>query len=1024
MFSTHRPNSSSPFRWHSVLRRLMGTLPHKPSARRTAGRPHGSSHAANLSCTVESLEQRQLLSATWGAAALDSEPSTQAEPNQPEMEMRVGTNVEGVYDWMASWMFTDAFKHSRDWQSNEMNLTQGQFEWNGSRSVSTDEHGWVTELASWTTPSGDQMQQWVTTLMFQDLGAGHYPAGIYRAEWDGDGTIAAGDLVIEGDVVRVVSEGMTADGRHFAEVEVNAAGEGIYLQLRDVNPNDPMRNFNFWMPDWQGHSFAGQRDWTPGSTESPFHPRFLESLQPFDNLRMMQLLGTHEYGDDTAFEDHTVSWEDRRLLTDARQVQLDSISSGAAIEYVVELANTLQKDIWVNMPHAATADYVSGFATYVRDYLNPNLQVTVEYSNEIWNQLPWFPAYHWMTDQLAANGLTEADRTAFAAAQIREDFDIWSQVFSGQQQRINRIVGPMPSDTAMTEELLGHLAGAFDSVALNGYYLPDYDERQLFTVNTTADDVLDTAWNSIATTLGFVREQQDVVAQFEQQLGREIPVHLYEAGPHFDGMDPTYQTAFSEASQSDRIYDLQQLMINGMYDLGIVELNDYQHTHRYADSPWGNFGSLTWQEQPIAEAEKFRSLIDTVEGRMIDLNNSRPVISDVQDALVEAGDSISFSFTVGDLETDASALLIMADSSESMRIPDENLVISGSGTDRTLTVTTVPGELGRAMVSVLVVDAQHGTALDTFYVDIVDSLNEPPQALHPVYTTAEDTAFEFDLAEAVSDDHDSIEQLEITFFPEWLGQIEVLPDGRTARFTPHPDLYGTIDFWFRATDSEGLEGWGSVTVSVDAVNDAPTANDGFYQVLEDEELWIFIGDLVDDVETDWLDLTFQFDSQQHGSVVRSAGGWNLIFTPDTNYAGTASFGYTVFDDGTPVESASGLVTVEVLPVNDAPTAQGGQLSAVAGQPLQFDLLDFASDVETAAALLSFEVWDYGDGAAVLGPDGHTVSFTPPSDFSGEYQLWYRVADEEGVERWGMIQIDVQSALAVDQVFSSPLALPL
>jgi len=49
------------------------------------------------------------------------------------------------------------------------------------------------------------------------------------------------------------------------------------------------------------------------------------------------------------------------------------------------LANELHKDLWINVPAHATDDYVSNLAALVRDTLAPDLNVYVEYSNEVWN---------------------------------------------------------------------------------------------------------------------------------------------------------------------------------------------------------------------------------------------------------------------------------------------------------------------------------------------------------------------------------------------------------------------------------------------------------------------------------------------------------------------------------------------------------------------------------------------------------------------------------------------------------------
>ena len=1084
--------------------------------------------------SLEHLEDRRLLAAVMGDNPDDAAPVTAPH------EMQIGTNVEGVYDWMAGWTFTDAIKHSRDWISHEYNTTTGEFTWHGQRPVAQDDRGWATQLDSWTNNDGQEIQQWIGTLMFNEVGAGNYPAGIYRMEWDGEGTFADGDLSIEWDVNGIVEEGTMVGGRHYAEIDVNAAGAGLYLQIRNINPERPLENFNFWMPDYEGQSFVGQRDWTPDAEFSPFHPLFLERLAPFETLRFTQMLGTHEYEDGAALE-----WSDRREVTDARQVMVDSTARGMSVEYVIELANTLQTDIWVNMPHTATPDYVERFATLVRDTLDPALKINVEWSNEVWNALPWFPAYHWITDQLNSMGDGAPGRNEFIASQINQDFNIWSSVFEDQQDRVVRVVASAVGWPEMTRELLTHLGDNYDAVSIAGYFAPDYDERN-FTAATTADEVLDVAFASIPTTLGFVQEHQELIEEFESSLGREIPLVLYESGPHFDAGETDFQAAFTQAFVSPRIYDAERLLINGMHDLGVDAMYDYQYTQGVSDNAYGNFGSLAAQNQPVEDAHKYRALLEGLDGSAIDMMNARPTLSDMPRRYVVAGEALTVDFTVGDAETAVGDLTIMVDSSESLHVPNSSIAVTGTESDRMLHIQTTDGLYGRALISTLVIDADGGTVVDTFYLEIVPPedtppplppppenppappedppplpedpslppeqntpptavsgqfttredeelwielldhgfdaetswegltftvdavsggsaeivdiysnviftphenysgpasvswtvtddgnpalsasgamsitvtpVNDEPVALQPFYQTPEDVPFLLNLSDAVMDVDHAVEDLAVTFFDEWLGTIEVLWDGQTAEFVPTENYSGIVDMWFQAVDPDGAETWGSVTVEVLPVNDAPTAVDAAYETFEDESIWISVDDLVDDVETDLNHLILQFHSVHGGTVTPGPEGWNLIFTPDANFNGTASFEFTVTDDGPPALSASAHVDVNVIPVNDAPVATNGFITTQASTQTTIDLLEYASDVETPGSQLYFEVFGCCDGQVQLLSDGHSMTVTPDPGFIGDIEVWYRVFDEEGREEWGMIRISMVDSVVTDTVF--------
>jgi hypothetical protein len=77
----------------------------------------------------------------------------------------------------------------------------------------------------------------------------------------------------------------------------------------------------------------------------------------------------------------SVYWTDRQKTTKFSF----SDAKGMPYEYIVKLANTLGKDLWVNIPYHASDDYIRQMARFFRDSLSPNLHLYVEYSNEVWN---------------------------------------------------------------------------------------------------------------------------------------------------------------------------------------------------------------------------------------------------------------------------------------------------------------------------------------------------------------------------------------------------------------------------------------------------------------------------------------------------------------------------------------------------------------------------------------------------------------------------------------------------------------
>ena len=142
-----------------------------------------------------------------------------------------------------------------------------------------------------------------------------------------------------------------------------------------------------------------------------FTPMFIKALQPFDHLRFMGLLGTNYktgfYGDTG---NHIIAWDHRSFVNDSTQKGWSDLRPGKhgwAWEYVLLLANEVNKDIWINIPVSAsgclpypepncekdTTSYIYQLALLLKngnDYtgnkgLNNNLKIYIEHSNEVWN---------------------------------------------------------------------------------------------------------------------------------------------------------------------------------------------------------------------------------------------------------------------------------------------------------------------------------------------------------------------------------------------------------------------------------------------------------------------------------------------------------------------------------------------------------------------------------------------------------------------------------------------------------------
>lgn len=563
--------------------------------------------------------------------------------------MAVGMNLESVVDWSPAWTFTDAFKASRPWISQAFNPVTWGTTWSPDQAptLDLDANGNVRSLKTWTQ-NGVQMRQFAGTLMFNALG-GDYAGGTYRAEWDGTGVVTFGFDAV------VTASGRTAGGRNYADLRVTPTDSGIFMRIEQTSPTDPVRDFNVWMPDWNGRSFVGER-WQPGAAFSPFHPLFLERLGPFKTLRFMGMQETNT--------SDIATWGQRRDTNDIRQgsgaegTPSEPVANGISLEYMVELANELDADPWFNMPYLADDEFVRNFASYVRDHLEQGRTAYVEWANEVWNFGWGFEASEWVKQRWTAEGLDpDYGQWIVTAREAKRDFDIWSSVFAGQTDRIVRVAAGQAANAWIVEQIAANMGGAYDAIALAPYITFTDEQRAAYTSATTVDRILADAWTNVATSIQWTREHADLAARLSAaENGRPIKLVAYEGGPHLDGRGASYQNAFHAATNDPRMGDIYRAYLKGLDEAGLDLYVDFQFTGQAGAAPWGDFAKLHRMDEPLATAWNYAAVAAAADGSLWSVTTPPPpavvTVGIVDGSAAEAGldpGTIRFTRTGGDL---------------------------------------------------------------------------------------------------------------------------------------------------------------------------------------------------------------------------------------------------------------------------------------------------------------------------------------------------------------------------------------
>jgi Cadherin-like domain len=134
----------------------------------------------------------------------------------------------------------------------------------------------------------------------------------------------------------------------------------------------------------------------------------------------------------------------------------------------------------------------------------------------------------------------------------------------------------------------------------------------------------------------------------------------------------------------------------------------------------------------------------------------------------------------------------------------------------------------------------------------------------------------------------------------------------------------------------------------------------------------------------------------HGQVGLNNG--DVIFLPDANFHGTASFTYTVTDQYGLQSTAT--ATLDIAAVNDAPVTTGETGSTTEDNAVYFNIADLLQndtdvDIATDGQTLSISgIASSSHGTATLTGDGR-IKFVPDANFHGLANFTYLVSDGNG-----------------------------
>jgi hypothetical protein len=302
--------------------------------------------------------------------------------------------------------------------------------------------------------------------------------------------------------------------------------------------------------------------------------------------------------------------------------------------------------------------------------------------------------------------------------------------------------------------------------------------------------------------------------------------------------------------------------------------------------------------------------------------------------------------------------------------------------------------------------------VDDVRIVVDGAVNNEPVAVDDTVVVDEDAAVTFDVRSNDSDADGDALTVELLGSVAH-GTLVVNADG-TLTYTPVANFSGEDTFTYRLSDGQAQSGTATVIITVEAVNDAPVANDVAVVTEEDAAVTIDLAASVSDIDTVPVALAIEIVAgPAHGILVQNADG-SFTYTPEPDYFGPDQFSYRVNDGA--LNSNVATVSIAVQAVNDAPVFTSvpittvqvpGELSApgdrafhvggTAGTPMPVELTLVGRDsgkyevgfyrVDDALGRIgSLRPQDAGYLEAALAPDRAVVGFNLRSALGAQTPL--------------------------------------
>ncbi|OQX17613.1 MAG: hypothetical protein BWK80_39440, partial [Desulfobacteraceae bacterium IS3] len=441
--------------------------------------------------------------------------------------------------------------------------------------------------------------------------------------------------------------------------------------------------------------------------------------------------------------------------------------------------------------------------------------------------------------------------------------------------------------------------------------------------------------------------------------------------------NPTLLPAGNLLVNGSKVFPYSPAMVNNSADLAIEIKPDL---HKYGTA---NITITATDANKASVTKIFKVTVNRI--------NYPPTITPdvILDQSVDADKTTSpITFTIGDIETSASALTVTATSSDKTLVPDTGLKLSGTDTARTLLITPAQYQFGNAVITISVKDGDgvstsKSFALKVNWVNHAPTITDLPLTPITINENSQTADIQFTIGDVdwkavptqlmvtitsqdavlIPNDSDNVNigGLGLSYKTLLTAQTQAA----SMKLTPAKDKSGPSMITVTVSDGTA-SATGFFYLIVNPVNQAPTVSAIIDQVVDEDKTTAAIPFIVGDRETPAANLVITAISSDTTLVPNTGikiGGSGtartVTVTPTLLKFGACVITLTVTDANGSATNTSFALTVNR--VNHAPTIVGLPTGVI------------STKENTQTADISFTI---GDVDADVVPTNLTVTITP------------------------------------------------